>query len=292
MNKADIFNFFNIVLSEGLGRSLEVLEVIHQSGGSISQAAIIKTREGHFFLKWKKALGSNPFVIEQQDLNLLRLNTDLKIPEILAFGETEGRFYLLIEAIDVGSNTPAYWESLGVGMAHLHRKTAQEHGLSYNNHIGRLEQKNAFKASWHEFFITMRLNVQLELALKNKLVDSRFSRKFTHIYKTIPHLIPDLPPSLLHGDLWSGNILATSRDKACLIDPAIYYGSREIEIAFTYLFGGFDPLFYESYTNTFPLMEGFEERVPIYNLYPLMVHANMFGATYLNAVESIIDQFR
>lgn len=285
-------HFFNQILAKALGKSLKVLALNRKSGGCISHAAEIVTEEGAFFIKWGAASTTNTFATEQRDLDMLQGKSSLRVPAPLSWGEMEGQYFLLMEAIEVGSNTAAYWENIGNGIAELHQHTAKDHGLLYDNFIGRLVQKNTFTSSWHQFFIEQRLNVQLELALKNKLVDTAFARKYTSLYDKLPNIIPDLPPSLLHGDLWSGNILAAVGNHACVIDPAVYYGSREIEIAFTYLFGGFDPLFYKSYNNAFPLAKGFEERIPIYNLYPLMVHANMFGAAYLASVKSTINLFQ
>src|SRR5690606_17452709 len=121
------------------------------------------------------------------------------------------------------------------------------------------------------------------LAIEKQLVNEVFAAKYRAIYQRIPDLIPDEPPSLLHGDLWSGNIIPGTGGEACVIDPAVYFGSREIELAFTKLFGGFDRQFYQTYEEAFPLAPGFEDRVDIYNIYPLMVHANMFGSSYLSA---------
>jgi len=104
-------------------------------------------------------------------------------------------------------------------------------------------------------------------------------------------LLPHEPPSLLHGDLWSGNVMAGLSEEPVLVDPAVYFGNREIEIAFTTLFGGFDSLFYEAYQESFPLEKNFEERIDLYNLYPLLVHVNLFGGGYSNSVWTILRRF-
>ena len=111
------------------------------------------------------------------------------------------------------------------------------------------------------------------------------------LYSRLKDLLPDERPSLLHGDLWSGNVISGPAGNPVVIDPAIYFGNREAEIAFTRLFGGFDEDFYKSYQGNYPLIPGFEDRCDLYNLYPLLVHANLFGSSYLNAVRGIINRF-
>jgi fructosamine-3-kinase len=115
--------------------------------------------------------------------------------------------------------------------------------------------------------------------------------KFNRLYEVLPSLLPNEKPALLHGDLWSGNYLVDDQGSATLVDPAVYYGNREAEIAFTHLFGGFQPNFYQGYTEAMPLENSFQERVPLYNLYPLMVHVNLFGSGYLGAVERTLTRF-
>lgn len=284
--------FYKKVLSESLGRPAKILDVKSKTGGCISQAAEVVTTQGSFFLKSIKAAGANMYATEQLDLMHLSGKSSLKIPVPLHYGEVHGQYYFLMEALDVVSETVEFWDHLGTGLAELHRHTANAHGLAYDNFIGQLPQSNTPHPSWHAFFIEERLNVQLELALERKLIDANFAKKFTQIYHKIPDLIPDLPPSLLHGDLWSGNILPTTGGVAALIDPAVYYGSREVELAFTHLFGGFDARFYTSYNEAFPLPSGFESRLDIYNLYPLMIHVNIFGTSYLSAVQNTINLYQ
>lgn len=292
MNRFADSRFFDIVLQECLGKAVEVTEVETKSGGCISHAAEIVTAEGRFFIKWIKAEGINMYATELRDLTQLAGKSSLKIPKPLHQGEARGQYYFLMEALEVVNETAEFWEHLGAGLAELHRNIADVHGLAYDNFIGSLPQSNAVDTSWHTFFVEERLNVQLEMALGRKLVGADFAKRFTKIYDKLPDLIPDLPPSLMHGDLWSGNVLATKGNIAALIDPAVYYGSREMELAFTQLFGGFDARFYRSYNEAFPLPPGFDARIEIYNLYPLMVHVNIFGTSYLRAVQDTINRYQ
>ena len=132
---------------------------------------------------------------------------------------------------------------------------------------------------------------QAGLALYKGLLSKSMYDALLRMRTRLPNLIPHERPALLHGDLWSGNVLATEHNQPALIDPAVYYGFREAELAFTRLFAGFDDRFYQAYNEAFPLIDGFEERVALYNLYPLLVHVNLFGAGYVSGVERILKQF-
>ncbi|HZI24010.1 MAG TPA: fructosamine kinase family protein, partial [Chryseolinea sp.] len=155
-----------------------------------------------------------------------------------------------------------------------------------------LPQFNNQNTSWVNFFIEQRLQVQVNLAIENGVAKADWEKKFAALYNKLPGLIPVEAPSLLHGDLWSGNLITDEKGEPCLIDPAVYYGNREADMAMTKLFGGFSGRFYAAYQEAFPLSPGHEQRVDLYNLYPLMVHVNLFGGSYVHSVESILGAFR
>lgn len=282
-------SFLQKLLFKEVGSNTFLKEVSPCGGGCISSAAAVKTRNGTFFVKWGQS--NDMYRAEKEGLLLLNDKSGLKIPDIINFGEIDSQAYIIMENIEVVPATPSYWENLGTGLAQLHKNTASEHGLDNNNFIGSLYQQNDFHEVWTDFFIKNRLEVQLQLALQKQLIDTPFSQKFRNIYKVIKELVPELEPSLLHGDLWSGNILSANNATAAVIDPAVYFGSREIEMAFSYLFGGFDDLFYQSYEEYFPLEPGFKDRIELYNLYPLMVHLNMFGSGYFGAIRNTIGKY-
>ena len=142
-----------------------------------------------------------------------------------------------------------------------------------------------------EFFIEGRLEKQIALAKNSGAIDSATVQQFNRLYNKLPEIIPEEKPSLIHGDLWNGNFMTGADGKAWLIDPAVYYGHREMDLAMTKLFGGFSTDFYESYNETFPLQKGFNNRVDIHNLYPLLVHVNLFGGGYLHEVKNILSRF-
>ncbi|MDH5610746.1 MAG: fructosamine kinase family protein, partial [Cyclobacteriaceae bacterium] len=215
----------------------------------------------------------------------------LSTPMVIGSGSENDVAYLLLEWIEPYERSKTYWENFGQYLALQHRITSSHYGLDHPNHIGRLSQINDRTEDWVQFFIDCRLAPQLQLAYQNQLIDTQFLSKFRRLYPQLPHLIFADTPSLLHGDLWSGNCMAGGGGKPYIFDPAVYFGHREMELAFTLLFGGFDPLFYQSYAAEWPLENGFDERAEIYHLYPLLVHANLFGASYLSGIYQILKKY-
>ena len=284
--------FFEAVLQEGIGKSVSIKETQFKSGGCINNALKLETTEGNFFLKWQKGIPDDMFQKEAEGLKLLADAGKMKIPEVIAYGKIEGKYYLLMENIDSASSSASFWRDFGEDLAKMHlQNNAGSYGLDHDNYIGKLPQPNETLDSWIDFFIKNRLEFQLQLAIQNGLVSTDFAFKYRSFYQKLPDLLPVDKPALLHGDLWSGNVMVGSNGKVCLIDPAVYYGHREIELAFTQLFGGFDHDFYSAYHSVYPLVPGFDERVDIYNMYPLMVHVNLFGASYLSGVERVLRRY-
>ena len=232
------------------------------------------------------------FEAESKGLQLLRRQNAIKIPEVIGFGEEGSYQFLLLEFVEQKSRSKNYWHQLGNRLASLHRCSAELFGLDHDNYIGSLNQLNHQHSSWLTFFIEQRLNVQLKLAVESSQLNLEWRRKFDALYLKLPSLLPEEKPSLLHGDLWSGNLITDEKGEPCLIDPAIYFGNREADLAMTKLFGGFENEFYVSYHKAFPLQPGYEKRVDLYNLYPLLVHVNLFGGSYKNQVENILNAFR
>lgn len=285
--------FFESALFQSLGTQLEVRSMQFVSGGNINNTVKLVTDQGPFFLKWNEDQDSDDlFEKEERGLSLLRHANDLATPQVLGRGKVGLKNYLLQEFIEKNAPKSTFWEDFGHGLATQHQKTMDQFGLNHDNHIGKLPQKNEPRDNWIDFFIENRLEVQLGLAIYNRYIDQSFAKKFRTVYPQLPGMLPDEPPALLHGDLWSGNFMVGPEGNPYIFDPAVYYGHREIELAFTRLFGGFDPQFYHSYHEAFPLEPGFEERVDIYNLYPLLVHVNLFGTSYLSGVERTIHRLK
>lgn len=271
-----------------------VTSVQRVSGGSINQAAKVTLDDDTFcFLKWNTSADPHMFNVEKKGLQLLTsADTSLRIPSVLATGQTdEDTGFLLQEFIVEGRSKPNSAGDFGRALAQLHKHHNKTFGLDHDNFIGRLPQSNTPHDSWVDFFIQERMEPQLQMAIDSGKLGSNTASSFKAMYKQLPDIFPNEPPSLLHGDLWGGNYFFDQDGKATIYDPAVYYGNREIELAFTHLFGGFSSNFYSAYEETYPLSSGFSGRKDIYNLYPLLVHTNLFGGSYARQVENIVHQF-
>ncbi|MDX1638916.1 MAG: fructosamine kinase family protein [Balneolaceae bacterium] len=265
------------------------------SGGSINQAAIIELEDaGRCFLKWNTTADPDLFVKEVRGLNLLRsAKTKLVVPAVIEQGTCEQNTgYLLLQYIEEGTEGPTSAEDFGRELARLHKVRREEYGLDDDNYIGKLPQSNRWHDNWTEFFIRERMEPQLRMAVDAGKLSADIRTPFKQMYRKLPDIFPKEPPSLLHGDLWGGNYFYNSTGRATIYDPAVYYGNREIELAFTHLFGGFSAKFYRAYNEAWPLPPDFNNRRDIYNLYPLLVHTNLFGGHYGNQVVSIVRRFK
>ncbi len=206
---------------------------------------------------------------------------------------------LLLEYITEGQQNSDYWQALAKGLVKLHQTTSKPtnaqltapYGLDYNNYCGVNLQVNGWFEDGHDFFAEQRLLHQARLAFDNGYLESPWIISIESICERLPELIPWQAPSLLHGDLWPGNILVDETGNPVLIDPAIYYGWREADIAMTLLFGGLPHDFYTYYEEYWPMESGWRKRVPLYNLYHLLNHLNIFGVNYLSEVHHCISRF-
>ncbi len=262
------------------------------SGGCINSAGRLKTTAGDFFLKWNLAdKYPRMFESERKGLQHLRQPSVIDIPEVFAAGQAGSFQFILMELITKAPVARRYWEMLGERLAQLHRVTAARFGLDHDNYIGSLPQSNAQHDTWIEFFIHERLAPQLQLAYNTHRIDSSWLRTFENLYPKLRSMLPDEKPALLHGDLWSGNLMVNEKGEPCLVDPAVYFGHREMEWAMTKLFGGFYEVFYSSYHQAYPLQPGYDDREDLYTLYPLLVHLNLFGASYKLSLDSILRKY-
>lgn len=259
------------------------------SGGCINHGGRLETSVGNFFLKWN-LLADFPGMLdaESRGLALLRRSNSVNVPPVIYSSSTDDHQFLLLGYIGPAPRAPDYWMKLGEDLAALHRNRAPLFGLDHDNYIGSLPQRNSQNSSWIDFFVTHRLEAQLSLA--SGKIDLSVRRQFDRLISRLDSLLVLEPPSLLHGDLWSGNVMTNEAGNPSFIDPAVYYGNREVDLAMTQLFGGFDSDFLEGYHASFPLAKGFRERFDIYNLYPLLVHVNLFGGAYLSQVKQTLNQ--
>ena len=280
-------------IGEYTGMPTKFVSFRYTSGGCINSTGVIETEAGHFFIKWNlKNAFPGMFEAEFKGLELLLKSETVRIPKPLFTEEAYTYSFLLTEYITSGPRSGNYWEQLGQQLATMHQHTTNHFGLDHNNYIGSLPQVNNFANNWIDFFINQRLEVQLKRALDSGKLTQAIRNAFYRLFISLPSILPENEPAaLIHGDLWSGNLMTGPGGEPVIIDPAVYYGNREIEIAFTTLFGGFDTVFYTAYEQTRPLAPGFFERQEIYNLYPLLVHVNLFGGGYISQVERIVSRF-
>lgn len=231
------------------------------------------------------------FEAEAKGLLLLAATEEIHIPQVVLTRTGQEFQFIVLEFIQQNGKAKSFWQDMGRQLAAVHRHTQEDFGLDYDNFIGALPQRNAQRKNWVDFFVENRLQVQLELACTRRIAATADLQQFEKLFKKLPDLFPAEAPALLHGDLWSGNLIADETGMPCLVDPAVYFGNREAELAFTRLFGGFSHDFYDSYRAAFPLIPGFEERVDLYNLYPLLVHTNLFGGNYWAEVRQILNRY-
>lgn len=274
------------------GQEIQILQTDTVGGGCIHNSHKITTNKGFFFLKWNES----PFSFDQMDaeqkgLKTLQITGCIKTPEVIYFGRNGNFGLLILEWIEQGLKQHSFWDHFAKQLATLHQNHASKFGLEHDNFIGSLPQINTATLTWHDFFVEHRILPMMKSALEKGLIDQTIVRKTENFCIQAEQLFPDEPPALVHGDLWSGNYLVNTDEEAVIFDPAVHYANREVELAFTMLFGGFDKAFYDAYHSYHPLSPGFEKRKDYYNLYPMYVHLNMFGIGYLSSVKQILSKF-
>ena len=279
-------------LSQVLHKEIHEFSDRYIGGGSINDTRMIQTDQGSFFVKINLA-ERYPAMFEKEALGLKALNDAgvLRVPQVIATGESGKEAFLILEWIESAPYKSGFWEDFGKKMALLHLHHNDEFGFDHDNYIGSLPQSNRYHSVWSSFFVSERLEPQIKLARNTQKIDRKIVQMFERFFKKTPALFPEEKPSLVHGDLWSGNFMTDEKGEAVIMDPAVYYGHREMDLAMSQLFGGFDPRFYAAYHEIFPLESGWQERMDFCNLYPLMVHVNLFGGGYLNSVISILKRF-
>jgi fructosamine-3-kinase len=262
------------------------------SGGDINKAYCIDTGEQRYFLKLNNA-EAFPFMMQKEaaGLTALRNTHTLNVPQVIKTGNTSGKQFLLMEWFDRGPAAKDSMKNFGKALAMLHRIRQEYVGFDTDNYIGSLYQLNTVHTDWYSFYSECRI-----MPLVNRLFDAGMFAKADlqaaiSLTKRLKDFFPDEPPALLHGDLWAGNYFITAGGNAAVFDPAVYYGHREMDIGMTRLFGGFDHSFYTAYHETYPLEKNWEQRLPLTQLYPLLVHAILFGGHYIQQAREIIKQF-
>jgi len=273
----------------GLGLSAEPAERV--AGGSINRCYRWPSGSGPIFVKVADSGASSMLQAEADGLAELARAQAVRVPRVLACGRAGPRAFLALEWLEAGTAGGESEERLGAALAAQHAVTAPQHGWRRDNTIGSTPQANGPMASWSDFFRERRLRPQLELAVANgfaRLLQAPGERLLEGVGTLIAAHRPEA--SLLHGDLWGGNWLATRDGDPVIFDPAVYYGDRETDLAMTQLFGGFGPRFYRAYAAAAPLPSGAGVRLDLYNLYHVLNHANLFGESYARRARAMIER--
>lgn len=304
-------------VGDALGASLRGARPL--SGGDINQAYAVDLSDGRrFFVKANDRAPLRMFECEAHGLEWLAASDALRVPAVETLGVAGGvggTAFLVLELLEPGPRRGDYHEHLGRGLAALHRSGAPDVGLDRDNYIATLVQPNQLPGSpernrerasgqatgpgagpasrWAEFYAACRLLPMVERAVDRGVAPRSWVGDFDRLFAALDDLIgPDEPPARLHGDLWSGNLHVGPDGGPCLVDPAVYGGHREIDLAMLELFGSPPRRFWAAYDEAHPLAPGRDERVALYQLYPLLVHVNLFGGSYVGSVQAALRRYQ
>lgn len=263
------------------------------SGGQINDVYRIQLPGGaSVLLKWHPDPPRGFFQAEAVGLAAIASAKSLRVPAAIATSEHGLLLEWLEHGPQVSHRAGGAGEALGRGLAGVHRLSADAFGFPQDNYIGVLSQRNDWSSRWTDFYRERRLMPQLAIAARRGRLTAKRRRLAERLLERLPDWIDDsaVRPSLLHGDLWGGNWLTTPTGPA-VIDPAVSYGDREMDLAMASLFGGFPQSFFEAYQEAWPLLPGFQERRPLYQLYYLLIHLNIFGESYGPSVDRILSRY-
>ncbi len=276
--------------SKALGQN--ILSTSSVSGGDINDAYKIITESDVFFAKVNSAeLAKDMFEKEASGLNILKEKAKINVPGVISIGTIDGKSYLILNWIKSGKYNSNTDYNLAKQLAALHKTTDEYFGLEYDNYIGTLIQNNTQKANWLEFYFSNRIEHQLKMAIDSGLISKKYIAGTESAFSNIEKDYPDVSPSLLHGDLWSGNYMINSKGQAIFIDPAVYFGYREMDIAMMKLFGGFSSDIFNIYNELYLLDYDWQSRIRFHQLYYILVHVNLFGGSYAASAKAIIDYY-
>lgn len=263
------------------------------SGGDINEAYRVQTNQGNFFVKLNAASAyPEMFQREAEGLVALRDNSAFNIPQVLVVGEQGDTAFLMLEYLDSAPQQAHFWADFAQKLSGLHRNTAEAFGWRTDNYMGKLPQANSWRESWADFFAEHRLMAQAKLAFDQGRLKRSMLKDLEFLSGRLAQWVPEEAPALIHGDLWSGNYQVDAKGEASLIDPALYYGHRESDLAMMQLFGGFAPSLFQNYHEHYPLEPDWRSRINLHNLYPILVHLNLFGAAYLGQLKALMAAYR
>lgn len=259
------------------------------SGGCINQGYAVSGNGLIYFVKINQANQEAMFAAEALGLKQIHATKTIRVPEPICWGIADKSSYLVLEWLEFGGGDSQSWEKMGRNLAHLHQVSLSDRfGWHCNNTIGSTPQINTISNNWADFFAHQRIGYQLRLAKER-------GGNFPDEDQVIPAISEILSqhqphPSLVHGDLWSGNAAITVDGEPVILDPATYWGDREVDLAMTELFGGFPAAFYRGYNDVFPLDAGYQKRKTLYNLYHILNHFNLFGGGYASQANRMLQE--
>jgi protein-ribulosamine 3-kinase len=281
-------------IEQSTGQSFSIKQQMSMAGGSINQAFLLTDgADMQYFVKTNQSGRQAMFEAESKGLQEIVSSQTIKVPEPVCFGDDGAQSYIVMEYLDMVGQADQV--ILGQQLAAMHRVTSEQFGWDIDNTIGDTYQSNTWQNNWIDFWREQRLGFQLQLAAENGY-GGELQSLGERLLIEMPALFTgrNMVPSMLHGDLWGGNVAGLKDGTPVIYDPAFYYGDREADLAMTYVFGGFSADFYSSYQDAFPLDDGFAVRKTFYNIYHIINHLNMFGGGYhgqsLNMLEQVLAE--
>jgi fructosamine-3-kinase len=272
------------------GRAFEPAPPRTAGGGCINRSVVLSDGVSSYFVKLNNSARLAMFEAEAAGLEEIAATATIRVPAPLCTGVAGGAAYLVMEHLQLGGDRGGSAALAGRQLAQLHRTTREAFGWERDNTIGSTPQPNGSAGDWVEFWRDRRLGFQLDLAARNGY-GGRLQERGRRLLEGLGELLDHAPlPSLLHGDLWGGNIGYGEGGEPVIYDPAVYYGDREADLAMTELFGGFAADFYAAYREAWPLDPGYETRRDLYNLYHVINHLNLFGTGYLGQAQGMIER--
>ncbi len=286
------YSSLSSAIKEIFGNDRRIVDRRSVAGGDINQASALTLDDGRvLFMKSNSVNMLLNFEAEARGLEAIRGTEAISVPEVIGLGTDGEMSFLLMEFLSGGRRIREFWEVFAQELAAMHRADiGGQYGFLQNNWIGDRVQENSMCDSWIAFFRDHRLKPQFKAA--RRYFGSSDQKKIESLLSHLDrYLVEPERPSLVHGDLWAGNMITGNDGKGWLIDPAVYYGHPEVDIAMTELFGGFSFQFYEAYRETGMLDAGYQDRRDLYNLYQLLNHLNIFGSGYLSSVKNILLRY-
>ena len=282
---------FKSKIESELKSKISNIEMISGGDYGFSYKLSLNNNKDYFFKYLEIPSPSANIKSEINNLESLAKSNSCQTPDVIGYIEIKSsKSGLLLEWIDRKIPSISNLESFGRKLAQLHLNKAESFGWFEDNFISILNQSNNHNSSWSSFYLQERIEPLLKQAIEQQIIPSNYHRSLVTLEKRLINEIPHESASLLHGDLWSGNFIIAKKNEAYLIDPSCYYGHREMDLAMSLLFGSFGRPFYTAYQEIYPLEPGFESRLDLHQLYPLLVHALLFKGLYINKVLEILKR--